>query len=407
MFDPVSVIPQKELKHRWDKCRTFLAETAPKARGLLVFDRLHIYYFTGCLVQGVLWLPPEGEPVLMVRKGVERALLEGGVKNVVSFKSYSHIQPRAAEAGCPLGSTVAVETAGLSWQLGDMLRARVSDVEFVPGDMAIALARAHKSEYELKLMREAGRRHGNCLIEAIPERIRPGMTEREISVICWEEFFKAGHQGLMRMQAHGEEIFLGHVAAGDSGIFPSVFNGPLSLRGQHAAVPYMGNPHKVWEEGEPLALDIGFALAGYHTDKTQCYWAGTPESIPAEVRRAQDFCIEVQDWAASQLKPGSRPGDIYTHVLQLAEERGFAEGFMGLGENQVPFLGHGIGLTVDAFPPVAKGFDRPLELGQCLALEPKQGIPGVGMVGVENTYEVTEQGGRLLTGAPHEFICID
>lgn len=407
MFEPVSTIPGAELQSRWEKCRTFLAETAPEAEGLLVFDRLHIYYFSGCLVQGVLWIPLQGEPLLLVRKGVGRARLEGGVGNVLSFKSYSDIQPRAEEAGSPLGRTVAVEASGLSWQLGDMLRARVRDVSFVPGDQAIALARAHKSEYELAIMRETGRRHGQCLMETIPARIRPGMTEREISVICWEEFFKAGHQGLMRMQAHGEEIFLGHVAAGDSGTYPSVFNGPLSLRGDHAAVPYMGSPDKVWEPGEPLALDVGFALQGYHTDKTQCYWAGSRASIPAEVQAAQDFCIEVQDWAASQLKPGNKPGEIYEHVLEMANERGFSEGFMGLGENKVPFLGHGIGLTVDAFPPIARGFNRPLAAGQCLALEPKQGISGVGMVGTENTYEVTPGGGRLLTGGPHDFICIE
>jgi len=32
------------------------------------------------------------------------------------------------------------------------------------------------------------------------------------------------------------------------------------------------------------------------------------------------------------------------------------------------------------------------------ALEPKKGIPGVGMVGVENTFVVTPGGGRSLTG---------
>ena len=33
-----------------------------------------------------------------------------------------------------------------------------------------------------------------------------------------------------------------------------------------------------------------------------------------------------------------------------------------------------------------------------IALEPKKGIPGRGMVGSENTYLVTERGGLSLTG---------
>ncbi|MCJ7601351.1 MAG: hypothetical protein MUO63_07585 [Desulfobulbaceae bacterium] len=41
-----------------------------------------------------------------------------------------------------------------------------------------------------------------------------------------------------------------------------------------------------------------------------------------------------------------------------------------------------------------------------LAIEPKIGIPHVGMVGVENTFVVTEQGGTSLTGDQYGIICI-
>jgi Xaa-Pro aminopeptidase len=41
-----------------------------------------------------------------------------------------------------------------------------------------------------------------------------------------------------------------------------------------------------------------------------------------------------------------------------------------------------------------------------LALEPKKGVPGVGMVGTENTYLVTPEGGRSLTGAHPGLILV-
>jgi len=47
---------------------------------------------------------------------------------------------------------------------------------------------------------------------------------------------------------------------------------------------------------------------------------------------------------------------------------------------------------------LAKGFDEPLQENMFLALEPKIGIEGVGMVGVENTFRVTAQGGECVTG---------
>jgi Xaa-Pro aminopeptidase len=41
-----------------------------------------------------------------------------------------------------------------------------------------------------------------------------------------------------------------------------------------------------------------------------------------------------------------------------------------------------------------------------LALEPKKGVPGVGMVGNENTYLVTPEGGRSLTGSSPGLILV-
>ena len=116
----------------------------------------------------------------------------------------------------------------------------------------------------------------------------------------------------------------------------------------------------------------------------------------------------MQAWAAEHLRPGALVSEIWAHVLKSSVKAGFGEGFMGLGDNKVPFLGHGIGLAIDGWPAIAKGFDRPVEAGQCFALEPKHGIPGVGMVGVENTFEVRASGpAACLTGDDYRMICVE
>ncbi|MDD4951822.1 MAG: Xaa-Pro peptidase family protein [Desulfovibrionaceae bacterium] len=402
MFEALATVPKTELRDRWQRCRAALAEVCPRAGGLLVFSRVNIYYLSGTLGQGVLWLPVSGEPVLMLRKGLERGLLESGLERVVGFRSFADLVGLAREAGCPLSRTVAVERSGLSWQLGGMLEQRLKDVEFLPGDEALALARARKSEWELSIMRLAGERHHRALHDILPGLISPGMSEREISHLCWRVFFSLGHQGLMRMQAPGEEIFLGHVSAGDSGNYPSSFNGPLGLRGEHPAVPQMGYAGRTWERDEPLAMDVGFLLEGYHTDKTQVFWSGG--DIPEAVLSAHSFCMDVQAWLAENARPGARPSELYAHCLEWAEAEGFAEGFMGLAGNKVSFVGHGIGLHIDEYPALARGFDRPLETGMVLALEPKHGLPGLGMVGVENTFEVTDSGAVCITGRKYDMI---
>ncbi|WP_319467155.1 Xaa-Pro peptidase family protein [uncultured Pseudodesulfovibrio sp.] len=407
MFEAIANIPVEELARRHDAVRRHLQTVAPEAGGILVFSRLNIYYLTGTFGQGVLWLPLSGDPVLLIRKGVNRARLESGIKHVLPFKSYSELAPLCAEVGSPFTPTIAAVMNGLTWQLGKMLEAKLKGYSIMPGDHAVALAKMVKSEFELDILRRCGEKHHRCLYSILPKHLHPGMTEREISHKAWEVFFAEGHMGILRMQAHGEEAFLGHVAAGDSGNYPSAFNGPLGLRGEHPGSALMGNAGKVWKEGEPLMLDIGFQLEGYHTDKTQAYFAGPDANIPDAVRKAHDFCIEMQNWVCDNAKPGVTPAELYAYCIEQADSRGFAEGFMGLGENKVPFIGHGIGLTIDEFPPIAKGFDLPLEKGMVIAIEPKQGIRGVAMVGVENTFEITEDGARCISGDSYEMVPVE
>jgi Xaa-Pro aminopeptidase len=339
----------------------------------------------------------DGEAVLLCRKGIERAQLDSPMSRIVEFKSYSQLPALLQDAGVPMGDEVAVEMSGLTWSMGELLRSKLPGVVLVPGDTALAWTRAVKTPWELAKLRLAGERHDKALNDTLPNMIRPGMTEREIALAVWDAFYSHGHQGMMRMQNAGEEIFLGHVAAGDSANYPTVFNGPLGLRGAHPVLPFLGYAGKVWQRGEPLALDCGFCLEGYHTDKTQVYWA-EESVIPEEADRAQDFCLQIQEHLASRLVPGAVPAELYRDCIRIVLANGMGEGFMGLGRNKVGFLGHGIGLAIDEWPVIAPTFDRPLEENMVLALEPKIGIAGLGMVGVENTFVVTPEGGRCLTG---------
>lgn len=402
-FAPLEVIPGPELARRHEQARAILARHAPDAAGLMAFSKVNIYYLSGTLVSGVFWLPREGEPVLLVRRGLERARLESSLENLGAFRSFGDVPGLLADFGNPLGGQAACEMDGLPWSLGARLARYFKGVELVPGDAVLLGSRAVKTEWELDKMRRAGELHRISLEHILPERIRPGMSEREISIKAWEVFFERGHSGPLRMGNFGEELFLGHVAAGDSGNYPSAFNGPLGIRGGSPAMPFMGSADVVWDGKSPLSCDIGFVFEGYHSDKTSIYW-GPDAAIPDQVKRAHAFCVEVQNWIAGRAVPGATPAEIYAHCARWGEKSGYAEGFMALGGNKVPFVGHGIGLVIDEYPPLADRFDEPLQAGMCLALEPKIGIPGLGMVGVENTFEVREGGAECLSGRHFDII---
>ena len=103
------------------------------------------------------------------------------------------------------------------------------------------------------------------------------------------------------------------------------------------------------------------------------------------------------------LKPGAVPSELY-RTITAGLEPAFLKNFMGFGEHRVKFLGHGIGLWIDETPVIAEGFDEPLEEGMVIALEPKKGIPEVGLVGIENTFAVTAAGGLKLTDLSDDIV---
>jgi Xaa-Pro aminopeptidase len=130
------------------------------------------------------------------------------------------------------------------------------------------------------------------------------------------------------------------------------------------------------------------------------------EPLPKEVQAFHKQCVDVQNQVAKMLKPGNIPENIYETIMSgLSPE--FLQNFMGYGSRQVKFLGHGIGITIDEYPVLAKGFKAPLEENMVFAVEPKKGIEGVGMVGIENTFVVTPEGGRCITGCSPGLILVE
>jgi Xaa-Pro dipeptidase len=407
MFIAGELLPDEERLARQARCRRLLAERVPEAGGMMLFSRLNIYYLTGTYANGLFWLPMEGEALLLVRKGLERCRLESPGTNAASFRSYSDIAGLCAKAASPLSPVAAAEMSALPWSLGTMLQARLPGVRFVSDEQIMLTVRSVKSPWELAKMRICGERHHRSVYEILPGRLRPGMNEREIAHLVWQVFFEQGHCGVLRLGAYGEEAFLGHVAAGENGNYPSHYNGALGVKGEHPAAPFMGHVNSVWHKHEVLMLDLGFGFEGYSTDKTQMYWSGTRSSVPDAVRRAYELCGEVQERASCSLRPGVLPSLIWKDAYERVQATEFAEGFMGLGDNKVHFLGHGIGLVIDEQPVLAHRFDEPLQGGMTIAVEPKIGLPGIGMVGVENTFEVTPDGGKCITGNHFDMLCLD
>ena len=78
---------------------------------------------------------------------------------------------------------------------------------------------------------------------------------------------------------------------------------------------------------------------------------------------------------------------------------------MGVGQ-KARFIGHGIGLEINEAPVLAPRMKQELLPGMVFALEPKIVLPGIGPVGVENSWVVTADGVEKLTPCNEEIVVL-
>jgi Xaa-Pro dipeptidase len=128
--------------------------------------------------------------------------------------------------------------------------------------------------------------------------------------------------------------------------------------------------------------------------------------LAPELTRAFEVALEIQEEVARRLRPGEIPSAIWTRARELAEAAGLGDRFMGPPGAQARFVGHGVGLELDELPVLAPGFDAPLVRGHVVAVEPKFVLPGLGAIGIENTFAVTDAGGVRMADLSDEVIAV-
>ena len=384
-------VPSTELKSRMARFKTQMDAFNPEWEITAIFSKINQYYFTGTMQDGMLLIPRDGEATFWVRKSFQRAMDESLFSNIKSMKSFRD----AAKNTDKLPDTVYLETEVVPIALYGRFQKHFPFKDVKPADTSIAAVRSVKSEYELQLMRKSGKIHQRILEDMVPEMLVEGMSEADLGAELFKALIEEGHQGITRFGMFDTEMVLGHIGFGESSIYPSYFDGASGNRGLSPAVPLLGSRERKLRKGDLVYIDIGCGVDGYNTDKTMTYMFGS--SLPQHAIDTHKKCVDVENKIAAMLKPGAIPSQIYNSIMESLDDE-FLQNFMGFGNRRVKFLGHGIGLVVDELPVIAQRFDSPIQEGMTFAVEPKNGIKGIGMLGIENTFVVTAKGGESITG---------
>jgi Xaa-Pro aminopeptidase len=253
--------------------------------------------------------------------------------------------------------------------VADALRAAGVEVTSDPG--AFAARRRAKREWELDGMRAAAGAAQAALLEAAR------LLRDELDGLTCERVRERMVAVLLAEGAESEEIL---VRAGpDMPAGHALGFGPI--------VPDF-----------PVQIDCfpRHRASGLHIDMSRTWVPGTPSDA---ARRHWRDVMDAYEAAFAAARPGV--DDLYHRACDVLEARGHptqrrpGDGRERPDRGFMPSLGHGVGLEIHEPPLLGRRAD-PLADGDTIAIEPSLRYEGVGSVMVEETIQVTPDGGRYL-----------
>lgn len=207
-----------------------------------------------------------------------------------------------------------------------------------------------KTPGEIELMDQANR-IVHQVLEAVDQRIAPGVTPRELDKLA-------------------EQVIRG---AGAVPAFLNYRGYPATLCISVNDVIVHGIPNEVpLVDGDIVGIDCGVLYKGYYGDAARTFAVG---KVDDEARRLLQVTEEALNLAVQQVKPGGRLSDIGHAVQRHAESHGFSV--------VREFSGHGIGTSLHEDPQVPN-FGHPgrgpkLRPGLVLAIEPMVNVGSSGV----------------------------
>ena len=395
----METVPREEIRQRIKRFQIELANN--DLEGAFILQNADRFYFTGTIQSAVLFVPSSGDAILMVQKNLKRAGLESALSKVILVKNKNHIPQVLTDFGVNQLAAAGLEMDVLPANLYIGFKEKFPRCRWVDVSDIIRKLRMIKSAYEIEQIKKATAILHTGYME-IKKIIRAGVTELEIDGHLAMIARREGHMGIMRMRGWNQEMTYAHVLAGDSGSAITFLDSPHGGNGNTPAMAQGAGFRKI-KRNEPIGIDYGVAVNGYISDQFRTYVIG---ELSDTLTQAHACSREIHLLLAQEAKPGVSCAHLYKLAKQRAIKEGFGDFFMGYGEGQVQFIGHGIGLEIDEYPVLSPRFDGILQQGMVFALEPMFVLPEQGVVGLEDDYLVTSEGLKRLTITEQSLIQI-
>lgn len=352
--------------HARDIAALVVSENA-RTRYLTGYQR----YFTATHVPPVhaVVLTPEAEPYLLIPRHVGLAADEYCAAHLthLDFGEAARIDAigHVLHAAGATKGRIAIEFGYLAHDLTEKMKIQFPAIEFVNADPMMRLATATKFPDEIALLREAARLV-DIGVAAATAACQRGVTELSVAA-----------EASTAMLRNGAE-FINHM---------TVRSGP------HAYGNYPFPTARKLEEGDCVQIDIGCVYRGYVSDTNRTKLVGRASK---DQLRLLDVGQRMLEAGIAAVVPGAPASAIWQAAVDVASRAGMAERVI------LPFVGHGIGLSLHEMPFINEAATTVLEEGMVLAIEPGVYAEGIGCSRPEDMILVTARGAELLTHFPRD-----
>ena len=375
---------ENELELKWRRIQQAMRQE--EADGCLLTMNMNLYYVSGQVFNGYFYLPAEGRPYWFVKR-----LTIPETNQVHVIRKPEQIPDFFRDLNLAMPRKLLLEADELSYneyiRLQHVFRAEATG----NASALIRHIRMIKTPWEIEQMRISARKH-EAVYREIPACYRPGMRDIELQIEIEKRMRVHGSLGYFRAFGSNMDIFMGSLLAGENAGEPSHFDFALGGTGMHASGP-LGANGTLLREGTTVMADMSGNYTAYQTDMTRVFSIG---KLPDRAYRVHRVALEIQARMERTAKPGVPCAELYRDALAMAGQEGLEDCFMGT-RFQAKFVGHGVGLEINELPVLTTRSKDILQPGMTFAFEPKFVLAGIGAVGIENTFLVTDSGVEKMT----------
>ena len=338
---------------------------------VLITSDINRRYFTGMKSSAGTVLAFRNKAYLLIDfRYIEKARETVKTAEVIETKElYKEISALLRQEGV---KNLAIEAMDVTVSRLNVMKKHLKCVDIIETDVlsnSINKLRMIKDEEEMEYIRKA-QEIAESAFDDILGFVKEGVTEREIALELDRLMLEKGAEGIS---------------------FDTI-----ALAGENTSMPHGVPSDKKVKKGEFVLMDFGAVYNGYHSDMTRTVCVGTPDE---EMEKIYNIVLTAQEKAIAAAKAGISGKELDGIARRHICDAGYGEYF---GHS----LGHGVGLEIHEQPNAAPSYEKNLEKGTVITIEPGIYIAGKFGVRIEDFVILTENGCINLTKSAKNIISL-